>query len=216
MPAAAQFRKPEDAIKYRQSAMALQGDHVGQVFAMANGRVPFDAKVAAENIEIVAMLTRLRSSAFVEGTDKGNTKAKPEIWTREGQVRRRRSRKSQDDVAKLDAAAKTGNLDQIKAAVGAVGQSARPATTTSGRSERGARSGFVGEAEHDAARHRRLLLDLRDDHGADLGGVRHVRAAAGLQVDAVDRRARARGPARAAAARSCCAPAAGWRRVRPR
>ena len=47
LPAAAQFQKPEDAIKYRKSAMALQGATLGQVFAMANGRVPFDAKVAA-------------------------------------------------------------------------------------------------------------------------------------------------------------------------
>jgi len=53
LPAAAQFAKPEDAVKYRQSAMALQGATLGRVFAMANGRVPFDAKVAADNIEIV-------------------------------------------------------------------------------------------------------------------------------------------------------------------
>ena len=58
LPAAAQFRKPEDAIKYRQSAMALQNNHLGRVFAIAQGRVPFDAKVAAEQIEIVAMLNR--------------------------------------------------------------------------------------------------------------------------------------------------------------
>ena len=83
---------------------------------MANGRVPFDAKVAAENIEIVAMLNRLPFTAFVEGSDKGNTRAKPEIWTAEGQVRCRVA-KSQEDVAKLAAAGKTGNLDQIKAAV---------------------------------------------------------------------------------------------------
>ena len=81
LPAAAQFQKPEDAIKYRQSAMAIQGNHLGRVFAMANGRVPFDAKVAAEQIEIVAMINKLQFAAFVEGSDKGNTKSKPEIWT---------------------------------------------------------------------------------------------------------------------------------------
>ena len=69
LPAAAQFAKPEDAIKYRQSAMALQGATLSQVFAMANGRVPFDAKVAAENIDIVAMLNRLLFRACVEGSD---------------------------------------------------------------------------------------------------------------------------------------------------
>jgi cytochrome c556 len=43
-PASAQFAKPEDAIKYRQSALFVMGQHFGRVGAMANGRVPFDAK----------------------------------------------------------------------------------------------------------------------------------------------------------------------------
>ena len=124
LPAAAQFQKPEDAIKYRQSAMALQGATLGQVFAMANGRVPFDAKVAAENIEIVAMLNRLQFKAFVEGSDKGNTKAKPEIWTQKDKWAANVA-KSQEDVAKLEVAGKSGNIDQIKAAVGGAGQSCK-------------------------------------------------------------------------------------------
>ena len=124
LPAAAQFQRPDQAIKYRQSAMSLQNTHVGRVFAMANGRVPFDAKVAAENIEIVAMLNRLQFSAFIEGTDQGNTRAKPEIWTEKDKFAAAIA-KSQDDVSKLVAAGKTGNIDQIKAAVGAVGASCK-------------------------------------------------------------------------------------------
>jgi cytochrome c556 len=81
LPAAAQFAKPEDAIKYRQSAMSLQGTHFGRLAAMASGRVPFDAKVAAEQAELIATLNRLQFAGFVEGTGSGNTKAKPEIWT---------------------------------------------------------------------------------------------------------------------------------------
>lgn len=124
LPAAAQFQKPEDAIKYRQSAMSLQGQHLGRVFAMANGRVPFDAKVAAEQIEIVAMLNKLQFAAFVEGSDKGNTKAKPEIWTDKDKWAAAVA-KSQEDVNRLAAAGRSGNLDQIKTAVGAVGQSCK-------------------------------------------------------------------------------------------
>ena len=124
MPAAAQFQRPDQAIKYRQSAMSLQNTHVGRVFAMANGRVPFDAKVAAENIEIVAMLNRMQFSAFIDGTDKGNTKAKAEIWTEKDKFAAAIN-KSQDDVNKLVTAGKTGNIDQIKIAVGAVGQSCK-------------------------------------------------------------------------------------------
>ncbi len=124
MPAAAQFRKPEDAIKHRQSVMALQGYYAGQIFAMANDRMPFDPKLAAENAEILSTLTRLAWVGFVEGTDKGETKAKPEIWKEKARFDET-ARKLQDDVAKLNVAAKTGNLDQIKTAVGAMGQTCK-------------------------------------------------------------------------------------------
>lgn len=124
LPAAAQFAKPEDAVKYRQSAMALQGATLGRVFAMANGRVPFDAKVAAENIEIIAMLNKLQFAAFVDGTDVGNTRAKPTVWTQKDKFAAEITR-NQEAVAKLVAAGNTGNIDQIKAAVGTVGQSCK-------------------------------------------------------------------------------------------
>lgn len=125
LPAAAQFQKPEDAVRYRQSAMFLQAQTFGRVAAMANGRVPFDAKVAADNIELVAALNRMQFAAFVDGTDKiGNTRAKPEVWAQKDKWSAAVA-KSQDDVAKLVAAGKTGNQDQIKAAVGAVGGSCK-------------------------------------------------------------------------------------------
>lgn len=124
-PATVTFAKPEDAVKYRQSAMALQGAHVGRLFAMANGRVPFDAKTAAEHTELVATLNRIQFAAFVEGTDKvGNTRAKPEVWTQKDKFAAAVG-KSQEDVNRLAAAGRSGNLDQIKAAVGAVGQSCK-------------------------------------------------------------------------------------------
>ncbi len=121
LPAAAQFQKPDDAVKYRQSAMSLQGNHLGRLFGMANGRVPYDAKVAAEQIEIVAVLNRLQFAAFTDGTDKvANTKAKPEIWSQKDKWNAAVA-KSQDDVAKLVAAGKVGTVDALKAAVGPVG-----------------------------------------------------------------------------------------------
>ena len=125
LPAAAQYRNADAAIKYRQSAMSLQSNHMGRLFAMINGQAPFDAKVAAENIEIVALLnSRVQFAAFIEGSDKGNTRAKPEIWTEKDKFAARVA-KSQEDVLKLSAAGKTGNLDQIKAAAGAVGESCK-------------------------------------------------------------------------------------------
>ena len=63
-PAAAQFAKPEDAIRYRQSALFVLGQHFTRLGAMANGRVPFDAKLAQENADVVAAMARLPWAAF--------------------------------------------------------------------------------------------------------------------------------------------------------
>lgn len=125
LPAAAQFQKPEDAVKYRQGAFTVMGAHFGRIGAMANGRVPFDAAAVQANAEIVATMSKLPWPAFVEGTATvGNTRAKPEIWS-EADKFKAGAQKMQDEVAKLNAAAKTGNQDQIKAAFGAVGQSCK-------------------------------------------------------------------------------------------
>ncbi len=125
MPAAAQFAKPEDAVKYRQSVMYIQGTHVGRIFAMANGRIPFDAKAVSDSANVVGMTIMLPFVAFGEGTDKvANSRAKPEIWTQRAKFDAAAS-KAQEEVGKLLAAAKTGNQDQIKAAVGGVGQACK-------------------------------------------------------------------------------------------
>lgn len=124
LPAAAQFAKPEDAIKYRQSAMFLQSQHMARIGAMVSGRVPFDAKAVAENAEVLATVTKLPFAAFIDGTDKGTTRAKPEIWAEKDKFMAGAT-KMQEEVVKLNAAAKTGNPDQVKAAFGAVGQACK-------------------------------------------------------------------------------------------
>ena len=115
LPAAAQFAKPEDAVKYRKAAFTVMATHFGRVAAMANGRIPFDAKAAVENAEIATMMSKLPYAGFVEGTDKGDTKAKPEIWTERDKFNAAAT-KMQDEMVKLNAAAKTGDVATIKAA----------------------------------------------------------------------------------------------------
>jgi cytochrome c556 len=118
-PASAQFAKPEDAIKYRQSALFVMAQHFGRIGAMANGRIPFDAKAAADNAEIVADMAKLPWAGFMPGSDKGApTKAKPEIWAEQAKFKEH-SDKLQAETMKLAAAAKTGNLDNLKTAFGA-------------------------------------------------------------------------------------------------
>ena len=124
LPAAAQFAKPEDAIKYRKAAFTVMGTHFGRVAAMANGRIPFDAKVAAENAELATMMSKLPYAGFVEGSDKGDTKAEPKIWTEMDKFKAAAS-KMQDEMVKFNVVAKGGNIDAIKAAVGETGKACK-------------------------------------------------------------------------------------------
>lgn len=117
MPAHAQFAKPEDAVKYRKASFTVMAAHFGRLGAMANGRVPYDAKAAAENAELVVTMGKLPWAAFGEGTDKGETRAKPEIW-KEAAKYKEASDKMQAEIAKLNTAAKAGNVDALKAAFG--------------------------------------------------------------------------------------------------
>lgn len=118
-PAGAQFAKPEDAVKYRQSVMFLQSQHFGRVAAMASGRVPYDPAVAAANAAVLADISKLAwQGSYAPGTEGG--KAKPEIWKETAKFKEL-SDKLVVETGKLDAAAKTNSLDAIKAAVAGVG-----------------------------------------------------------------------------------------------
>lgn len=123
-PAAAQFAKAEDAINYRQGAFAVLGHHFSRLGAMANGKMPFDAKVAAADGEVIAAVSRLPINGFVPGSDKGATKARPEAWKEQDKVHDL-SQKMNAAVDKLSVAAKSGDLDQLKAAFGPAAQSCK-------------------------------------------------------------------------------------------
>ena len=120
VPAAAQFAKAEDAIKYRKNALFVMQQNFGRVAGMAAGKAPFDAKVAVESAEIAEFMAELPWAGFGPGTDKGDTKAKPEIWSDKAKFDDY-AKKLQAEMSKLTTAAKTGNLDNIKVAVNATG-----------------------------------------------------------------------------------------------
>ena len=113
--AAAQFAKPEDAVKYRQSALFVMGQHFGRLGAMANGRIPYDAKAAAENAAIVAEMAKLPWAGFMTGAE--SPKAKPEIWSQAGKFKEI-NEKLVVETGKLLVAARAGNVEALKAAFG--------------------------------------------------------------------------------------------------
>ncbi|WP_447779110.1 c-type cytochrome [Variovorax boronicumulans] len=122
LPAAAQFAKSEDAIKYRQSALFVMAQHFGRLGAMANGRVPYDAAAAAANAEVVADMAKLPWAGFGASTEGG--KAKPEVWKEAAKFKDHQD-KVIAETGKLVVAAKAGNIDALKAQFGATGASCK-------------------------------------------------------------------------------------------
>lgn len=120
--AVAQFQKPEDAIKYRQSAYTVLGNSFGKISAVVKGQVPYNKDDVAKNAAIIAMMSTLPWQAFGPGTEGG--KAQPAIWSDNAKFKAA-SEKMQLAVVDLNKAAQSGDLENIKKAFGATGQTCK-------------------------------------------------------------------------------------------
>lgn len=116
--------KPEDAIKYRRGVFAVMGWNFGALAAMAKGERPHDKDEAARRAATVAFMSRLPAEGFVPGSDKGDTKAKPEVWSEMDDFKAKLE-KMQAEAAKLADVAKGGDLNALKAQVGETGKACK-------------------------------------------------------------------------------------------
>jgi len=113
--------KPEVLVKQRQAAMTLQGKYFGPLAAMAQGKIPFDAKIAARNAGFLSALSQMPWDGFDASTSGVKSEALPAIWKDSAKFK-----SAQDllvsNVAKLADAAKGGDEAAIKTASAAVGK----------------------------------------------------------------------------------------------
>ena len=116
------FGKAEDAIKYRQNALFVMSQHFGSLGAMANGRAEFNADLAKQNGAVLETLAALPWQGFAAGTEGG--KSKPEVWSEKAKFDEH-ANKFVTEAGKLAAAAKTGDLAQLKAAFGPAAQTCK-------------------------------------------------------------------------------------------
>lgn len=122
----AQFAKPQDAIKYRQSAMVILAHHFGQIAAVVQGRKPFDAKEVEKNASLVDTMAKLSWDAFmVPGAEKGNTRLNASAFSKDKAGFTKDAEALMAETAKLMQASTGGNLDSVKARFGAVGKSCK-------------------------------------------------------------------------------------------
>ncbi|WP_269632263.1 c-type cytochrome [Pelomonas sp. BJYL3] len=119
------FKRPSDAVEYRQAGFELMATHFKRLNDMAQGKVPYDAKAVEENMAVIAVVSKLPFTAFVPGSDKAKgTEALPEVWSQPAKFQEAAD-KLQAEVGKLQAAVKSGKQEDVKIAAGAVGQSCK-------------------------------------------------------------------------------------------
>ena len=121
-PAHAQFAKPQDAVKYRQSAMTLIAAHFGRLAAVARGAAPNDPAQVKANAHILQTLASLPWPAYGPGFEGGDSK--PSVWSDPAGFKQKHE-DLETKIAALSAAADTGDIAKLRAAVGAVGASCK-------------------------------------------------------------------------------------------
>lgn len=103
----------KDAIKFRQSAFFLMGNLFGEINGMAQGRIPMNEATVKESAAVLNAVASLPFHGFPEGSDKGQTKAKPEIWSEADKFKKAAS-EAQSAIGKLNTAVAAGQLKTSK------------------------------------------------------------------------------------------------------
>ena len=112
----AQAPKPETQIKLRRAAYTMRGYAFGALEAMAEGKRPFAREDATRYADLFVQVSTVPKLFFGEGTDKGETRAKPEIWTERADFDSKMD-KMVTEGAKLPQVLRSGDENAFKAQV---------------------------------------------------------------------------------------------------
>lgn len=119
--AQAQTLKPETQLKLRKSAYSLMGYSFGGIEAMAEGKRPYNKDEAVRLADLFVQVSMVPRNFFGEGTDKGETRAKPEIWTHRADFDSKMD-KMVTEGAKLPAIARSGDEAALRQQAKVVGE----------------------------------------------------------------------------------------------
>lgn len=111
----AQDRNAERAIKHRRAAFALMSTYFSRLLQTVEGDRPFDPGQVMSDAQIVEQLSRLPWEGFAPGSERGDTRAKEDIWLEEDRFKQL-SQDMQARTAELSQAASTGDLAKLKSA----------------------------------------------------------------------------------------------------
>lgn len=114
----------ERAIEYRQALFTVISGNFGPLGEVMRGQSKLDAAAITKAADRTAFLAGLVGEAFPDVSKTGHTQAKPEIWTHRADF----DKKVTDFVNAANAlavAAKQGNADATKKAIGGVGDACK-------------------------------------------------------------------------------------------
>ena len=110
---------------YRQSYFTLVAMNFGPIGSMVKGEMPWDeAKLKTFASDLAALASMDVSRAFPPGSDKGTTRAKPEIWDNKDDFKAKLE-DMQQALAALQVAAGSGDKKIIAEATGAAGKACK-------------------------------------------------------------------------------------------
>jgi cytochrome c556 len=108
--------KAEQVLKYRKSLYQVMAWNFGPMSAMAQGKMPYDAKEFALRADRVATIAPMLAEAFPpDSKGVANSELKPEMWANRADFDAK-MKDLVDKSAALAAAAKTGDFAKSKAA----------------------------------------------------------------------------------------------------
>ncbi|CAB5082942.1 hypothetical protein D3OALGA1CA_2962 [Olavius algarvensis associated proteobacterium Delta 3] len=121
----AQFSKPEDAIRYRQSVMVLIVHHFKQMGAVVQGKANYDKASFEDHTKLVHTLSTMPWEAFMTpDSDTGKTDLEPSALKNKDEFMRA-AKDFENATKNLDLAAASGNLGSIKTEFGTTAQSCK-------------------------------------------------------------------------------------------
>ncbi len=121
-PVAAQYAKPEDAVKYRKAAFTVMNSHMGRIFTQLKSPTP-NLQVIQSSAQTVESVSKLPWDAFAPNTELvADTRALPALFKNEAKAKDL-ALKMQEEVAKLKTVAKSGDAAAIRTQFNAVAKS---------------------------------------------------------------------------------------------
>lgn len=114
----------EEAIEYRQGVFKTIKWNFAPMAGMVKGKIDFDAAEFSRRADMVAVLAKMPREGFIDGSDIGDTDAKPEIWENKEKFNAGMDALAKNAAALADAA-KSGDMNVIKPAFGELGKTCK-------------------------------------------------------------------------------------------